>query len=221
MTCALIQLALLALSPVAPGLAPTPTAAAAQPEVLAVTGGLFRDSSPLEQVTLETTRYGGDCPGESDTRLHQVELRSSAPPCPQCRVRITNERTGGYSDRDYTPSRIGSQDFIIGLGSRHHQQFLSLQEGSNPFRFAIRQNDTVIVEGAFTLEVAVQRREVGRSYVSKMQDTFCDNEQFKSLSGRTPLSECRYAIVTQVRGVCPNGQETVIWENRQPVWRRR
>lgn len=214
MTFALTHLALLALSPVVP-------AATAQPESEAVPGGLFRGSVPLEEVILETTRYVGDCPGSTDTRLHQVELRSSVPTCEQCRVRITNGRTGGYSDREYSPNRQGSQDFVLGLGSRHHQQFLSLEEGSNPFSFAIRRQDTVIATGAFTLEVGVRHQQVQRNYVRQVQDTFCDNEQHRSLSGRTPLSECRYAIVSQVRGVCPNGQETVILDNRQPVWRRR
>lgn len=214
MTLLLTPLTLLALSPVVP-------AATAPLESEAVLGGLFRGSVPLEEVVLETTRYVGDCPGSTDTRLRQVELRSSVPTCEQCRVRITNGRTGGYSDREYTPNRQGSQDFILGLGSRHHQQFLSLEEGPNPFTFAIRQQDTVIAAGAFTLEVGVVVEQVQRNYVRQVQDTFCDNEQFRSLSGRTPLSECRFAIVSQVRGVCPNGQETLILENRQPVWRRR
>lgn len=201
-------------------LALTPTVDVGTPPGQQAEAGLYQSNSPLERVILERTTYTGDCPGDTITRLDRVTVRSNIPTCERCRVRITNNRTGGYSDREYHQARQESEDFVIGLGTRHHQQFLSLQEGINTFSFVIRQDQKPLAEGTFDLAVLVNAQQEQRSFVGRVQDIYCDDERYRSLQSRTPLSKCRYAIVTQIRGLCPSGQERVLFENRQTIWRR-
>jgi len=190
-----------------------------QPDTV-IKGGLYQSTIPLERVVLSRTLYAGDCPGTSLLLQPGISLRSEWPPCELCRVRITNTRTGGYSDREYKPGRAGSEPFAINLGSGHHGQYLSLEEGTNPLHFAIRQKNQILAEGGFNLDVVVESRRQERNFSSRILDTYCDEERTWSLQRRTPLSQCRYAIVSQLRGLCPDGSERVLLEKRQTIWRR-
>ncbi|MFM7311966.1 MAG: hypothetical protein ACKO0M_02165 [Cyanobium sp.] len=200
-------------------LALAPTAEVSSPAPL-IPGGLYQGNAPLERVVFERTLYAGECPGMTIDLPSEITLRTDQPPCERCRVRLTNTLTGGYSDREYSPGRIGSERFTIGLGNRHHQQFLSVEEGSNPIAFVIRQEQKILGEGAFLLDAVVHTQRLERAFSGRILDTFCDDERTWSLQRRSPLAQCRDVIVTQLRGLCPDGTERVVLETRQTVWRR-
>lgn len=154
--------------------------------------------------------YSGDCPGTFIGTVDQVSfLSTSAPPAPYQRVKITNLRTGGFTDREYDERRPRSESFSLGLSGSHSSRFLAVGNGRNDLNYAILNRQIGVVErGSFSLDINTQERRQERRFNYVQNDNYCEGERDLSPSLRTNTSRCRTGYYYNEKvGVCPDGSK--------------
>jgi hypothetical protein len=175
-------------------------------------GQFFLNGAPISSVTIERISWYGDCPGEETRSVSPVTfLSSTVQPAPYQRVLITNNATGGFTDREYDERRPQSQSFVVSLGQGQHGNFLSLAPGLNTFAWTVsnRVEKQQLGTGTAQLNVEVIQSQRARSYKSIKEDTYCLGERSKS--ARTSLDQCPDGYYTLERiGMCPNGSNKTL-----------
>lgn len=184
-------------------------------------GDFLQHRQPLQEVTLMRTIYRGECPGERVEPIKTMSFLAPTPPGGRQRIVITNQRTGGYTDREYGDNRDRAEGFWISLGTQHRGSFLSVQPGNNVFDWSITQptDSTLPIKGTATLQVRVEEQTRYRDFSSINEDAYCPGEKYQTLS-RTPLSECpSRSYIEEREGVCPNGSTIAL--GKRTIYRRR
>lgn len=187
---------------------PRPAAAAAAP----MASGMFLlNGQPLDRVTLQQITYLGDCPGEEQPELRNVSFLAAVPPAPYQRIVISNQTTGGFTDREYDERRPSAQAFSMALGQGQRGSYLTLAPGANGFSYQVRNRvqNLALGQGNATLQVLVNRTSQTRSFTTINEDRYCSGE--KNKSRRTALETCPNGLITLERiGVCPGGRTTTL-----------
>jgi hypothetical protein len=171
------------------------------------TGEFLLKGQPISQITVNLIDYIGDCPGQGVDRIAGVAFRAAQEPAPFQRILITNQTTGGYTDREYDERRTTSEAFVVASGQGQHGSFLSLAPGLNTFTYAVRQTkpQQQLASGTATLWVQQERLTRSRSFSTINVDQYC------LLSRSRDLSSCANGLTTVERtGVCPDGQRRIL-----------
>jgi hypothetical protein len=171
------------------------------------TGEFLVKGQTINQITVNRIDYIGDCPGQGVDRIGGVSFRAELDPAPSQRILITNQTTGGYTDREYDERRTSSEPFVVASGQGQHGSFLSLAPGWNTFTYTVRQAkpQQQIGSGVATLWVQEERRTRYRSFSTINVDQYC------LLSRSRDLSSCSNGLTTVERtGVCPDGQRRIL-----------
>jgi hypothetical protein len=171
------------------------------------TGEFLLKGQPISQITVNLIDYIGDCPGQGVDRIAGVTFRAAQEPAPFQRILITNQTTGGYTDREYDERRTTSEAFVVASGQGQHGSFLSLAPGLNTFTYAVRQTkpQQQLASGTATLWVQQERLTRSRSFSTINVDQYC------LLSRSRDLSSCANGLTTVERtGVCPDGQRRIL-----------
>jgi len=171
------------------------------------TGEFLLKGQPISQITVNLIDYIGDCPGQGVDRIGDVAFRAALEPAPFQRILITNQTTGGYTDREYDERRTTSEAFVVASGQGQHGSFLSLAPGLNTFTYAVRQTkpQQQLASGTATLWVQQERLTRSRSFSTINVDQYC------LLSRSRDLSSCANGLTTVERtGVCPDGQRRIL-----------
>ena len=187
---------------------PRPAAAAAAP----MASGMFLlNGQPLDRVTLQQITYLGDCPGEEQPELRNVSFLAAVPPAPYQRIVISNQTTGGFTDREYDERRPSAQTFSLALGQGQRGSYLTLAPGPNGFSYLVRNRvqNLTLGQGNATLQVLVNRTSQTRSFSTINEERYCSGEKGKPR--RTALDACPNGLITLERiGVCPGGRSTTL-----------
>jgi hypothetical protein len=171
------------------------------------TGEFLVKGQTINQITVNRIDYIGDCPGQGVDRIGGVSFRAELEPAPSQRILITNQTTGGYTDREYDERRTISEPFVVASGQGQHGSFLSLAPGLNTFTYTVRQAkpQQQIGSGVATLWVQEERLTRYRSFSTINVDQYC------LLSRSRDLSSCSNGLTTVERtGVCPDGQRRIL-----------
>ena len=169
------------------------------------------NGQPLDRVTLQQITYVGDCPGEEQPELRNVSFLAAVPPAPYQRIVISNQTTGGFTDREYDERRPSAQTFSMALGQGQRGTFLTLAPGANAFSYQVRNRvqNLALGQGSAALQVMVNRTSSSRSFTTINEDRYCSGEKIKSR--RTALDSCPNGLITLERiGVCPGGRTTTL-----------
>lgn len=170
----------------------------------------------LTRLRFQLAKYVGDCPSEYNSGGIFKEISFFFPgerPAPHRRVIIENERTGGYTDREYDETRERSQTFRIGIDDVHRGPFLAVLPGSNTLNFRILEGENEIKSGSLSLTVETEKREITRNYSTITKDAFCFGESNFSSEARTSLDFCEGGLITlRELGICPDGSRKIISE---------
>ena len=162
---------------------------------------------PINQITVNRIDFVGDCPGQGIDRIDGVAFRAELPPAPSHRILITNQTTGGFTDREYDERRSSSEAFVVAIGQGQHGSFLSLAPGLNTFTYTVRQTkpQQQIASGVARLWVKEERLTRSRSFSTINVDQYC------LLSRSRDLSSCANGLTTVERtGICPDGQRRIL-----------
>jgi hypothetical protein len=171
------------------------------------TGEFLVKGQTINQITVNRIDYIGDCPGQGVDSIGGVSFRAELEPAPSQRILITNQTTGGYTDREYDERRTISEPFVVASGQGQHGSFLSLAPGLNTFTYTVRQAkpQQQIGSGVATLWVQEERLTRYRSFSTINVDQYC------LLSRSRDLSSCSNGLTTVERtGVCPDGQRRIL-----------
>ena len=171
------------------------------------TGEFLLQGQPINQITVSLIDYIGDCPGQGIDRVSGVSFTAGVEPAVSQRILITNQTTGGYTDREYDERRTTSEAFVVASGQGQHGSFLSLAPGLNTFTYAVRQTkpQEQLASGTATLWVQQERLTRSRSFSTINVDQYC------LLSRSRDLSSCANGLTTVERtGVCPDGQRRIL-----------
>lgn len=172
-----------------------------------LTAEFLLKGQPINQITVNRIDFIGDCPGQGVDRIDGVAFRAEPPPAPSHRILITNQTTGGFTDREYDERRSSSEAFVVAIGQGQHGSFLSLAPGLNTFTYAVRQTkpQQQIASGVARLWVKEERLTRSRSFSTINVDQYC------LLSRSRDLSSCANGLTTVERtGVCPDGQRRIL-----------
>lgn len=183
-------------------------------------GQFLQGSQPLFHITLMRTVYRGDCPGESVTPIKNISFLAPVPPAGQQRIVIRNQRTGGYTNREYNAGRQRSESFWINVGNKQHGSFLSVQPGENRFRWSVKNatDSNLPSDGEAVLDVNIDERTRYRDFRSINEDAYCTGEKYSTWN-RTPLDSCPgRSYIVESEGVCPDGSKVQL--GRQTIYRR-
>lgn len=121
-----------------------------------------RTGYKTNRVEFRRVEYVGQCPGIEITSgtLRGEFISEETPPAPGRRVRIRNVTRGmsgdpyPFTDREYSRGKV-SEAFEFGINDRHRGQTFSVLEGENELEFEIYQDNRVIEEGTFAIDVAI------------------------------------------------------------------
>ncbi|HAX80887.1 MAG TPA: hypothetical protein DCY88_34890 [Cyanobacteria bacterium UBA11372] len=134
----------------------------------------------VNQIRINRIEYIGDCPGEATYTPKAYFISSSTPPAPGRRVVIRNVSPGidndpyPYTDRGYDKGQY-SQGFDVSLNTTHQTRDFALKEGVNQFNYEIKEKNTTIESGSFTVEVFRQNSSaISRSQICETVRR-CDN----------------------------------------------
>ena len=109
-------------------------------------GQFLLTGQPITQVVTRLIDYFGDCPGQGLEKITNVSFLASVSPGPYRRILISNQMTGGYTDREYDERRPSSEGFAMASGQGQHGSFLTLARGMNMFSYVVRDRVQVAVE---------------------------------------------------------------------------
>jgi hypothetical protein len=171
------------------------------------TGEFLLKGQPINQITVNRIDYIGDCPGQGVDRIGGVSFRAELDPAPSQRILITNQTTGGFTDREYDERRTSSEAFVVASGQGQHGSFLSLAPGLNTFTYAVRQPkpQQQMASGVARLWVQEERLTRSRSFSTINVDQYC------LISRSRDLSSCANGLTTVERtGMCPDGQRRIL-----------
>jgi hypothetical protein len=180
----------------------------AQAAAAATASGQFLlNGQPISQVVARVIDYYGDCPGQGIERITGVSFLAPEAPGPYRRIVISNQTTGGFTDREYDERRPSAEAFVMASGQGQHGSFLSLAPGPNSFTYVVRDRvqNQVLGEGTAALVVNQERVSRQRSFSTINTDQYC-------LSTRSrDLSNCPNGLTTVERvGVCPDGSRRTL-----------
>ena len=133
---------------------------------------------------------------------------------------VRNQRTGGFTDREYNEGRTRSESFWISIGNRQHGSFLSVQPGENRFTWSVQNpvDRSLPTEGEAWLDISIDERTRYRDFRSINEDAYCTGEKYNTWN-RTPLDRCPgRSYVDEREGVCPDG--TKVQLGRRTIYRR-
>ena len=183
-------------------------------------GEFLQHRQPIAHLTLVRTIFQGDCPGESVTSVKDISFLAPTPPAGNQRIVVRNQRTGGFTNREYNAGRDRSESFWISIGNRQHGSFLSVQPGENRFTLSVQNpiDSTLAAEGEAVLDISVDERTRYRDFRSINEDAYCTGEKYTTWN-RTPLDRCASrSYVEEREGVCPNG--TKVQLGKRTIYRR-
>jgi hypothetical protein len=117
----------------------------------------------MNQVEFKRVEYVGQCPGTniSANALSGEFVSDTTPPAPGRRVIIRNVTAGmnsdpyPFTDREYEKGQA-SEGFGFGISDRHRGQALSVIKGLNQFEYEIREKNSILEQGKFTVDVVVR-----------------------------------------------------------------
>ena len=170
-------------------------------------GEFLQHRQPIAHLTLVRTIFQGDCPGESVTSVKDISFLAPTPPAGNQRIVVRNQRTGGFTNREYNAGRDRSESFWISIGNRQHGSFLSVQPGDNRFTWSMQNpvDSTLAAEGEAVLEIHTEERRLYRDFRAINEDVYCTGEKYTTWN-RTPLDRCPgRAYIEERQGVCPDG----------------
>lgn len=185
-----------------------------------VEGEFLQYRQPINHLTLVRTIFQGDCPGESVTPIKNLSFLAPAPPGGRQRIVVRNQRTGGFTNREYNEGRNRSESFWISIGNRQHGSFLSVQPGENRFTWSVQNpvDRSLPTEGEAWLDISIDERTRYRDFRSINEDAYCTGEKYNTWN-RTPLDRCPgRSYVEEREGVCPDG--TKVQLGRRTIYRR-
>jgi hypothetical protein len=121
-----------------------------------------RTGYQTNRVEFRRVEYVGQCPGIDITSgtLRGEFISEETPPAPGRRVRIQNVTRGmsgdpyPFTDREYSRGNA-SEAFEFGIDDRHRGQTFSVLAGENELEYEIYQDNRVIEEGTFAIDVAI------------------------------------------------------------------
>ena len=104
---------------------------------------------------------------------------ASTPPAPGLRVVIKNvtlmtDEQIPYTDREYNQGSK-SEHFFVRFGTRHNEQYLTVDSGKNDFIYEIKQGNVVVETGSFTVSLDKDSRVIQEfhSYQSSYDIRHC------------------------------------------------
>ncbi len=115
-------------------------------------------------IKFKQIEYVGQCAGVIISP-EIVNAKFNYPPIPpgvNTRVIIKNVTKGidgnpyPYTDREYGNNNRYSQSFDIKINSSHKESTFSVLEGENQLEFTIKDDNKVIAQGLFNLQVSIQ-----------------------------------------------------------------
>lgn len=171
------------------------------------TGTFLLRGQPINRIKVNLVEYVGDCPGWGSDRVGGLTFLANIKTAPYRRILITNQSTGGYTDREYDERRTTSEPFDVASGQGHYGGFLTLAPGLNEFSYVVRQSRPrqQVGVGTATLLVQEERFTRFRSFSKISVDQYC------LMSRSRDLSRCDYRLTTVERtGVCPDGQRRIL-----------
>ena len=183
-------------------------------------GEFLQYRQPITHLTLVRTIFRGDCPGESVTPIQGISFLAPIPPAGRQRIVVRNQRTGGFTNREYNAGRNRSESFLISIGNRQHGSFLSVQPGENRFTWSVQNpaDGSLPTEGEAWLEVSTEERTRYRNFQAINEDAYCRGEKYTTWA-RTPLDRCPgRSYVVEREGVCPDGSKVQL--GQQTIYRR-
>ncbi|MFM1812451.1 MAG: hypothetical protein RLZZ336_1389 [Cyanobacteriota bacterium] len=169
------------------------------------TGQFLLNGTAVQQVAAQLVTYVGDCPGDGQDEIRGVSFLTPVPPAPYQRIVIRNDRTGGFTDREYDERRPSAEAFNMALGSGQRGSALTLSEGVNSFTYVVRNrlSNTELGQGTATLAVSVNRITRNRSFSQIKEERYCLGNRSSRYGS---LEKCADGLITVERtGVCPNG----------------
>ncbi|MEO0645400.1 MAG: PDZ domain-containing protein [Cyanobacteria bacterium J06650_10] len=100
------------------------------------------------------TPFVSGCPGTGlNPTFNDISFLAPLPPADQRRIVITNQRTGGYTNRAYDGARERSESFDIALGERHSTRYLTVLPGENILSYKVLENGDEVGSASFLLSV--------------------------------------------------------------------
>ena len=112
---------------------------------------------------IPTTRYTGSCPGVGySPTFNNISALSPIPLGDRRRIIITNQRTGGYTDRAYDGRSGRSQSFDIAFGDSHTTRYFTVSLGQNVLTYKIMEDEEIIGEASVLLSVEQRFNDIYR-----------------------------------------------------------
>ncbi len=170
-------------------------------------GQFLLNGQPITQVVTRLIDYFGDCPGQGLEKITNVSFLASVSPGPYRRILISNQMTGGYTDREYDERRPSSEGFAMASGQGQHGSFLTLARGMNMFSYVVRDRvqNQVLDQGFARLRVSQDRVTRQRNFSSINTDQYCASNRSRD------LNNCANGLITLERtGVCPDASRRVL-----------
>ncbi|MDX2212244.1 MAG: hypothetical protein SFY66_03035 [Oculatellaceae cyanobacterium bins.114] len=184
---------------------PSPTLTPSTREI----GLVFEGIREINDITLTTFQYTGECPGRVDPEVRAWFKSEQTPPARRRRVVIRNITPGvrpddqPFTNREYDEGSI-SEPFLIEFGTTHSNRRLRVIEGENEFQYEILERRNVIESGRFFAYFENTVQTETRNSVFQTQQ-ICANSA-------VPLGACA-DVRTLNRWSCPGGnvvrQETI------------
>jgi hypothetical protein len=119
------------------------------------TGLMFEGVRDLNNVSLTTVQYTGECSGQSSPEIQGWFTSATTPPARQRRVVIRNITAGlrpdkqPFTDRQYNEGTV-SEPTVIEFGTEHSGRKFRVLPGENEFEYEIRERKTIVESGSFT-----------------------------------------------------------------------
>ncbi|MBD2463796.1 hypothetical protein H6G89_22605 [Oscillatoria sp. FACHB-1407] len=181
----------------------------AQSQVPAEIGLVFEGVREMNDITLTTFQYTGECPGRVNPEVTAWFKSEQTPPGRRRRVIIRNVTPGvrpseqPFTNREYDEGTI-SESFLIEFGTSHSNRRFRVLEGENEFQYEILERRNVIESGRFY------------AYFENNVQTQARNSTFQTqqvcANAAVPIGACA-DVRTLNRWSCPDGnivrQETI------------